>query len=50
MMDKTFAQHFAADWIAAWNSHDLERGMAAELFFFGQDGRVRRAFTHYAVG
>lgn len=119
MMDKTFAQHFAADWIAAWNSHDLERilshyaddfemsspiivqlagepggrlkgkaavgaywaralqlipdlhfelvdvlagvdsitlyyrgarGMAAELFFFGEDGKVRRAFAHYAVG
>lgn len=24
-MDKTFAQHFAQDWIAAWNAHDLER-------------------------
>jgi hypothetical protein len=24
-MDKTFAENFAADWIAAWNAHDLER-------------------------
>lgn len=119
MIDKTFAQHFAADWIAAWNSHDLARvlshyaddfemsspiiaqlagepggklkgkaavgaywaralqlipdlhfelvdvltdidsitlyyrgarGMAAEVFFFGEDGKVQRAFAHYAVG
>lgn len=118
MIDKSFAQHFAADWIAAWNSHDVERvlshyaddfemsspiivqlagepsgrlkgkaavgaywtralqlipdlhfelvdvlagvdsitlyyrgarGMAAELFFFGEDGKVRRAFAHYGV-
>lgn len=25
MLDKAFAEHFAADWIAAWNSHDLDR-------------------------
>lgn len=24
-MDKAFAEHFAADWIASWNAHDLER-------------------------
>ena len=24
-MDKNFAEHFAADWIAAWNAHDLDR-------------------------
>lgn len=24
-MDKAFAHSFAAEWIAAWNSHDLER-------------------------
>ncbi len=24
-MDKTFAEHFAADWIASWNAHDLDR-------------------------
>ena len=24
-MDKAFVEHFAADWIAAWNAHDLER-------------------------
>jgi SnoaL-like domain len=25
MIDKRFAEHFAADWVATWNSHDLER-------------------------
>lgn len=28
MIDSAFAQQFAADWIAAWNSHDLERILA----------------------
>jgi len=25
MIDKEFAEHFAREWIDAWNSHDLER-------------------------
>lgn len=25
MITESFAEHFAADWIAAWNSHDLDR-------------------------
>lgn len=25
MLTREFADHFAADWIAAWNSHDLDR-------------------------
>lgn len=25
MIGKAFAEHFAADWIAAWNAHDLDR-------------------------
>jgi hypothetical protein len=25
MIDRTFAEAFAAEWIAAWNAHDLER-------------------------
>ncbi|GAB6139275.1 nuclear transport factor 2 family protein [Methylosoma difficile] len=28
MIDKTFAAQFAADWIGAWNQHDLERILA----------------------
>ncbi len=28
MIDRAFAEHFAADWIAAWNAHDLERVLA----------------------
>jgi ketosteroid isomerase-like protein len=116
-MDKTFAEHFAADWIAAWNAHDMARilshysddfemtspviiqavgepsgwlkgkaavgaywrtalerfpalhfelhtiligvdsltlhykgprGLAAEVLHFGPDGKVVRAFAHYA--
>lgn len=117
MISAEFAQHFAADWIEAWNSHDLARilshysedfemsspyiaqiagepsgtlkgktavgaywklalarmpelrfelkeilvgaqslalhyrgarGMAAEVFFFDESGRVARAAAHYA--
>lgn len=116
-MDKEFARHFADDWIAAWNAHDLDRilshytddfemnspvivqvagepsgrlkgkaavgvywhkaltlipdlrfelvevlagvdsitlyyrgarGPAAEVFHFGKDGKVVRAYAHYA--
>ncbi|MCL4550820.1 MAG: nuclear transport factor 2 family protein [Bacteroidetes bacterium] len=25
MIDKTFAEHFATDWIDSWNKHDLDR-------------------------
>lgn len=25
MIDKMFAEHFATDWIASWNAHDLDR-------------------------
>ncbi|MEK6806247.1 MAG: nuclear transport factor 2 family protein [Pseudomonadota bacterium] len=25
MLEKSFAEHFAAEWISAWNSRDLER-------------------------
>lgn len=25
MLDKKFAEHFGAEWIKAWNSHDLEQ-------------------------
>ena len=24
-VDSAFAEHFANDWIAAWNAHDLDR-------------------------
>lgn len=27
-LDADFAERFAADWIAAWNAHDLERVLA----------------------
>jgi ketosteroid isomerase-like protein len=25
MIDQHFAEHFASEWIAAWNAHDLTR-------------------------
>lgn len=28
MISREFAAHFAEEWIAAWNSHDLERVLA----------------------
>ncbi|MFN7444457.1 MAG: nuclear transport factor 2 family protein [Curvibacter sp.] len=28
MLDKPFVDHFAAQWIAAWNAHDLSRILA----------------------
>jgi len=28
LLDRTFAQTFAEDWIESWNSHDLERILA----------------------
>jgi ketosteroid isomerase-like protein len=28
MLDRAFAEHFAADWVAAWNAHDLDRILA----------------------
>lgn len=28
MLDKSFAEHFATDWIDSWNSHNLERILA----------------------
>ena len=28
MLDKAFAERFAAEWIEAWNSHDLDRVLA----------------------
>ncbi len=28
MLDRAFAEHFAADWVAAWNAPDLDRILA----------------------
>jgi midasin (ATPase involved in ribosome maturation) len=28
MLDKSFAEHFATDWIDSWNSHNLKRILA----------------------
>jgi hypothetical protein len=34
MIDQEFAAHFAADWIAAWNSHDLQRILEQYSHYF----------------
>jgi hypothetical protein len=28
MIEKSWAQHFAAEWLAAWNAHNLDRVLA----------------------
>lgn len=28
MLERAFSEHFAADWVAAWNAHDLDRILA----------------------
>jgi ketosteroid isomerase-like protein len=60
-----FAECFANDWIAAWNSHDLDRILAHYEDDFemtsplivafvgepsGSTGKVRAAFAHYELG
>jgi hypothetical protein len=37
MIEKSWAQHFAAEWIAAWNAHNLER----VLSHYGDDFEMR---------
>jgi hypothetical protein len=32
MMQPGFAEHFAREWVAAWNSHDLERVLSGLRF------------------
>ena len=43
MIDRAFAEHFAAEWIAAWNAHDLPRVLAhyAEGFEMASPNIVR---------
>jgi len=31
MMQPGFAEHFAREWVAAWNSHDLERVLESPI-------------------
>jgi hypothetical protein len=43
VVDRTFAERFAADWIASWNSHDLDRILAR-----CHDGIFRRVVSAHA--
>ena len=48
MIEQSFAETFAAEWIAAWNSHDLESILShyVEDFEFGANGKIIRSFAH----
>jgi hypothetical protein len=59
MIEKTWAQHFAAEWIAAWNAHNLEliaiyyrstpkSRMVAEVLKFRDDGLIVSGAALYA--
>ena len=43
MIDQSFAEHFAADWVESWNSHDLDRILShyAETFEMTSPAIVR---------
>ena len=45
ILDRKFAEAFAAEWIAAWNSHDLERILShyTEDFAMSSPGIVKLA-------
>ena len=46
MLDSGFAQHFAADWIDAWNRHDLD----AILAHYAGDVEMRSPYIAQIVG
>lgn len=46
MIDKSFAEHFAAEWIAAWNSRNLDRVLA----HYTDDFEFSSAFIVRVVG
>ena len=46
MIDANFASHFAADWIDAWNRHDL----AAILAHYADDFEMRSPYIAQIVG
>ena len=39
-MERGFAERFAKEWIAAWNSHDLERILAARTPLYARADAV----------
>ena len=49
-MQKGFAERFAKDWVAAWNSHDLDSILEhyEDDFEMSSPIKVRGAFAHYA--
>ncbi|MGZ8215788.1 nuclear transport factor 2 family protein [Methylomagnum sp.] len=46
MIDARFAQHFAEDWVAAWNSHDLDR----VLFHYADDFEMASPYIAALAG
>jgi ketosteroid isomerase-like protein len=50
MIDKSFANRFANDWIAAWNSHDLARILAHYSEDFEMSSPVIKQLAHEPSG
>lgn len=46
MLTRAFADHFAQDWIGAWNSHDLDR----VLSHYADDFEMRSPFIAAIAG
>ena len=46
-IDQAFAERFAAEWVEAWNAHDLERVLShyAEDFEMSSPYIVQKSFT-----
>ena len=49
-MDRRFAEHFALEWIAAWNAHDLDRILSHYADDFEMASPVIRRLGHAADG
>jgi ketosteroid isomerase-like protein len=49
-MDKAFAEHFAADWIDAWNTHDLNRVLSHYADDFEMSSPVIVQMAHEPSG
>ena len=49
-MDKTFAEHFAADWMDAWNAHDLNRVLSHYADDFEMSSPVIVQMAHEPSG
>ena len=49
-MTREFADAFAAEWIEAWNAHDLERILSHYEDDFEMSSPMIKVFTHSEIG